>query len=149
MPGIAEGTRKRVQAAADELGYVASLSASRLATGRTGTVSVVVPLLSKWFFAEVIAAAARVLSREGYDVLLTELSTPALRADFFASPNLRGRTDGVLVIALQLAPEELGALQSQGQVVALVGSERPGASSVRVEDRVGGRRDPPPGEPRP
>jgi DNA-binding LacI/PurR family transcriptional regulator len=139
VPGVAEATRKRVQTAADELGYVASLSASRLATGRTGTVAVVVPILSKWFFAEVIAAAGRVLSRAGYDVLLTELSTPELRADFFAAPRLRGRTDGALVIALQLAPEELEALRSQGQVVALVGSERAGTSSVRVEDRIGGR----------
>jgi len=139
VPGIAESTRKRVQDAADELGYVASLSASRLATGRTRTVAVVVPLLSKWFFAEVIAAAGRVLSRAGYDVLLTELSTPELRKAFFAAPRLRGRSDGALVLALQLAPEELAALEAQGQAVALVGSERTGASSVCVEDRDGGR----------
>lgn len=138
VPGIAEATRKRVRAAADELGYVASPSASRLATGCTQTVAVVVPLLSKWFFAEVIAAAGRVLSREGYDVLLTELSTPELRAEFFASPRLHGRSDGALLVALQLTPEELGALEAQGQAVALVGSERAGASSVRVEDRDGG-----------
>lgn len=139
VPGIAEATRKRVQDAANELGYVASPSASRLATGCTRTVTVVVPLLSKWFFAEVIAAAGRVLSREGYDVLLTELSTPELRARFFASHRLHGRSDGALVIALQLTPEELGGLEAQGQAVALVGSERSGASSVRVEDRDGGR----------
>ncbi|MEA5456003.1 LacI family DNA-binding transcriptional regulator [Sinomonas sp. JGH33] len=138
IPGIAESTRKRVQDAAEELGYVASPSASRLATGRTRTIAVVVPLLSKWFFAEVIAAAGRVLSREGYDVLLTELSTPALRAEFFASPRLHGRSDGALVVALQLAPEEFAALEAQGQAVALVGSERTGASSVQVEDRAGG-----------
>lgn len=139
VPGIADATRKRVQQAADELGYVASPSASRLATGCTRTVTVVVPLLTKWFFAEIIAAAGRVLNREGYDVLLTELSTPELRAGFFASPRLHGRSDGVLVIALQLTPEELGALDAQGQAVALVGSERAGASSVRVADRDGGR----------
>ncbi|MDQ4503526.1 LacI family DNA-binding transcriptional regulator [Sinomonas sp. ASV322] len=138
VPGISAVTRKRVQEAADELGYVVSPSASRLATGRTRTIAVVVPLLSKWFFAEVIAAAGRVLSREGYDVLLTELSTPELRAEFFGSPRLHGRSDGALVVALQLTPEELATLGAQGQAVALVGSERAGASSVRVEDRIGG-----------
>ncbi|AMM32933.1 LacI family transcriptional regulator [Sinomonas atrocyanea] len=132
-------TRKRVQKAADELGYAASPSASRLATGRTRTVAVVVPLLSKWFFAEVIAAAGRVLSGEGYDVLLAEVSTPRLRSEFFASPRLHGRSDGALVVALQLTGEELAALESQGQSVALVGSERPGAASVQVQDRDGGR----------
>ncbi|BAS07703.1 HTH-type transcriptional regulator RegA [Arthrobacter sp. Hiyo4] len=86
VPGISAATRKRVQEAAETLGYAISPSASRLATGRTRTVAVVVPLLSKWFFAEVIAAAGRVLSREGYDVLLVELSTPDLRETFFAGP---------------------------------------------------------------
>ncbi|MHC6591516.1 LacI family DNA-binding transcriptional regulator [Arthrobacter sp. C152] len=139
IPGISAATRKRVQEAAAELGYAISPSASRLATGRTRTVAVVVPLLSKWFFAEIIAAAGRVLSREGYDVLLVELSTPELREKFFAGPRLHGRADAALVVALQLSPDELAALQAQGQAVALVGSEQGGASSVRVEDRVGGR----------
>ena len=138
IPGISSATRKRVQEAAKELGYAVSPSASRLATGRTRTVAVVVPLLSKWFFAEVIAAAGRVLSREGYDVLLVELSTPELREKFFAVPRLHGRSDAVLVAALQLTPDELKALEGQGQVMALVGSERDGASSVRVDDRAGG-----------
>jgi LacI family repressor for deo operon, udp, cdd, tsx, nupC, and nupG len=139
VPGIAQETCKRVQAVADELGYAASPSASRLATGRTRTVAVVVPLLSKWFFAEVIAAAGRVLSRAGYDVLLTELSTADLRAEFFGARRLKGRADGALVVALQLTAEELAALEAQGQLVALVGSERSGVSSVRVEDQDGGR----------
>ncbi|MGX5718102.1 LacI family DNA-binding transcriptional regulator [Arthrobacter sp. MAHUQ-56] len=139
VPGISDSTRKRVREAAEELGYAISPSASRLATGRTRTVAVVVPLLSKWFFAEVIAAAGRVLSQAGYDVLLVELSTPELRERFFAGGRLRGRSDAVLVAALQLTPGELTALQGQGQAVALVGSEREGASSVRVEDRAGGR----------
>lgn len=128
-----------MQKAAQELGYVISPSASRLATGRTRTVAVVVPLLSKWFFSEVIAAAGRVFSREGYDVLLVELSSPELREKFFAGPRLHGRSDGVLVVALQLAPDELAALQGQGQAVGLVGSERAGSSSVQVDDRAGGR----------
>ncbi|MEZ2388322.1 LacI family DNA-binding transcriptional regulator [bacterium RCC_150] len=139
VPGISAATRKRVQDAAEEVGYVASPSASRLATGRTRTIAVVVPLLSKWFFAEVIAAAGRVLSGEGYDVLLTELSTPALRSEFFAGRRLQGRCDGVIAVALQVSAEELAALESQGQAIALVGAVRSGASSVRVEDRAGGR----------
>lgn len=139
VPGVSALTRKRVQVAADELGYAISPSASRLATGRTRTVAVVVPLLSKWFFAEVIAAAGRVLAQEGYDVLLVELSTPELRHRFFAGPRLHGRSDAVLVVALQLAADELKALTDQRQAVALVGSERDGTSSVRVEDRAGGR----------
>lgn len=139
VSGISDATRKRVRKAALELGYTASPSASRLATGRTRTVAVVVPLLAKWFFAEVIAAAGRVLNREGYDVLLTELPTAEARAEFFGAPRLHGRTDGAIVVALQIEPAELAALEAQRQAIALVGSEREGASSVQVEDRAGAR----------
>ena len=138
MDGIAATTRKRVQEAATILGYSASPSASRLATGRTRTIAVVVPQLSKWFFAEVIAAAGRVFAREGYDMLLVELSNADLRAAFFAGARLRGRSDGALVLALQLGDAEVEALARQGQAVALVGSEHPEASFVSVEDRAGG-----------
>lgn len=139
VSGVSAATRKRVREAAAELGYVASPSAARLATGRTRTVALVVPVLAKWFFAEIIAAAGQVLSREGYDVLLVELSTPQLRAQFFSAPRLQGRADGVLVAALQLSDDELGCLRSQGLEVSLVGSERAGASAVVVDDRAGGR----------
>lgn len=139
VPGISEETRNRVRSAAEALGYTASPSASRLATGRTRTIAVVVPLLAKWFFAEVIAAAGRVLADEGYDVLLVELATEQLRQEFFTSPRLHGRTDGVIVVALPLTDGELSALRRQGQAVVLVGSEGQGAASIRVEDRDGGR----------
>ena len=43
------------------------------------------------------------------------------------------------MVALQLAPADFAALQTQGLAIALVGSKRAGASSVRVEDKAGGR----------
>ena len=138
MPGLSEETRKRVRDAAAELGYVASPTASRLATGRTRTIAVVVPEMSKWFFAEVIGAAGRVLGSAGYDVLLTALPTPEQRAAFFGQRRLQGRTDGAIVVALQLTPDELGALTDQGQTISLVGSAVDGVSHVHVDDRAGG-----------
>lgn len=102
-------------------------------------MAVVVPQLAKWFFAEVIAAAGRVLADHRYDVLLIELATPQLRREFFAGARLHGRADGAIVVALQLDDDELAALERQGQAIALVGSEREGFPSVRVDDRFGGR----------
>src|SRR4051794_37248725 len=55
LPRVSAATRERVAEAAAELGYVVSPSASRLASGRTGTVGVVVPYVDRWFFGKVIA----------------------------------------------------------------------------------------------
>ena len=48
--GVSAATRERVLAAAEELAYVVSPEASRLAGGRTGRVGLVVPHIDRWFF---------------------------------------------------------------------------------------------------
>lgn len=139
VPGISEETRKRVQRIARELGYVPSIAGSRLATGKTRTVAIVTPSLSKWFFGQVLAAAGSVMREAGYDVLLYELADEATRGRFFDGPALPGRADGVLILALQPTPAELEALTEQGLPLAVLGSEQPGVPCVRVEDRDAGR----------
>ncbi|WP_457950027.1 LacI family DNA-binding transcriptional regulator [Pseudarthrobacter sp. alpha12b] len=139
VPGVSAATRKRVQDAARELGYSASPAASRLATGRTRAVGIVVPVLAKWFFGKVISEAARTLREAGFDVLLFELATVAQRQRFFAGAQLHGRTDGVIITALQPTEDELAWLVSQEQAVALLGAEAPGIGSVSVDNVSAGR----------
>lgn len=139
VPGVSASTRKRVQDAADKLGYSASPAAARLATGRTMTVGIVVPVLAKWFFGKVIGAATQTLREAGFDVLLYELATPGQRERFFGAAHLHGRTDGVIIIALQPRQEELESLASQGQAVALLGAESQGIGSVSVDNVEAGR----------
>lgn len=139
VPGISAATRKRVRQIAQEVGYVPSLAGSRLATGKTGTVAIVTPSLSKWFFGQILAAAGGVLREAGYDVLLYELADAATRGRFFDGPTLQGRADGVLILSLQPTPEELSILSTQGLPVAVLGSEQQGIPGVRVQDRQAGR----------
>src|SRR3954468_3436568 len=66
VAGVARGARRRgkhadaVLAAAAELGYAISPAASSLATGRTGTVGVIVPFVDRWYFARLISGVERV-----------------------------------------------------------------------------------------
>lgn len=139
VPGVSAATRKRVQNAARQLGYSASPAASRLATGRTRAVGIVVPVLAKWFFGKVIGEAAQTLREAGFDVLLFELATLAQRERFFGGAHLHGRTDGVIIMALQPTKDELESLTSQGQAVALLGAEAQGIGSVSVDNVGAGR----------
>ena len=52
--GLSAGTVSRIKEAAEHLGYSVSPAAYRLATGRTGTVAVVMPDRTRWFFAELL-----------------------------------------------------------------------------------------------
>ena len=94
LPAVSEQTRARVAEAAARLGYVASPHASRLAGGRTGAVGVVVPRITRWFFATVVEAAEETLYQAGWDVLLYNLGgheQTRHAADAYARPAQAGR----------------------------------------------------------
>ena len=49
IPSISAETVALVRAAADRLGYVPSVAAAGLSTGRNQAVGVIVPSLTRWF----------------------------------------------------------------------------------------------------
>jgi LacI family repressor for deo operon, udp, cdd, tsx, nupC, and nupG len=139
LPDVAAATRDRVLAAAADLNYVASPFAARLASGRTTTVGLVVPFVNRWFFAEVIATVETELRRGGFDLLLYNLGDEAGRSRFFDVMPMRKRVDGVLIASLVLDDAEFGALTALNRPVGLLGLERDGFLSARIDD-VGAAR---------
>lgn len=103
-------TRKHVQDAAAELGCAASPD-----DGRTSSVAVVAPALSKWFLSQVLGAAGDVFRESGYGALLYELGDRAQRQRFFGSRQMVGRSDGALVLTLDLTADELEGCAPRGK----------------------------------
>ena len=134
LPDVAAATRDRVLAAAQELDYVASPFAARLASGRSSTLGVVVPFVNRWFFAEVLGSVESVLSKAGYDLLLHNLADSEGRAQFFSALPVRKRVDAVLVVSLALTDDEVAALTTLKLPVGVLGVKHPGMFSVRIDD---------------
>ena len=139
LPNVSAQTRERVIAAAAQLDYVASPSASRLASGQTRSVGVVSPYLGRWFFGEVLSGAEEVLRAAGYDVLLFALPDAAARAEFFARMPLRRRVDGVLILTLPLEDGEIAQLGNLGVPLGSVGVPGPRVSMVGIDDMAAAR----------
>ncbi|NIJ20893.1 LacI family transcriptional regulator [Sphingomonas naasensis] len=99
-------TRERIVAAAKELGYVPHAGARSLSLARAHAIGVVLPDLHGEFFSECVRGMDREASRRGYVLLLSnmhddsEQSAAALRT-------MRGRVDGLLVMAPHITPESL------------------------------------------
>jgi LacI family transcriptional regulator, repressor for deo operon, udp, cdd, tsx, nupC, and nupG len=138
QPGVAAATRRRVQQAAGELGYVPSPSAASLASGRTMAIGVVVPHITRWFYSSVVQGAEGVLASAGYDVLLYDLAGRAdARARVLGGRMLEKRVDAALLVTIALEPAEREALRSLGRPIALVGGNS-GFPGVCIDDvRVG------------
>jgi LacI family repressor for deo operon, udp, cdd, tsx, nupC, and nupG len=137
LPNVSAATRQRVLAAARDLDYVVSASASSLASGRTSTVAVVSPYIARWFFGQVIGGAATVLRDAGFDLLLYTVGSSERRARFFSELPLRGRVDAVMVVTIPLEDAEAASLEALRMPVSTVGLAVPGFSSVRIDDVAG------------
>ena len=70
LSNVAPATRERVEAAAAELRFTLSKSASSLASGKTHRILLLVSGgLNNWFNSSVLQGAIEILSPEGYDIV--------------------------------------------------------------------------------
>ena len=138
LPNVAPATRDRVLTAASELDYVADRSASRLATGRTRSVGVVVDRLSRWFTAQVVAGVEPVVAEAGYDLLLLQTERPggADRIAGWSPAAWRKRAEGLLAVALPSTSAALQEIVAEDLPTVAVGGRIAGLSWVGVDDRA-------------
>jgi DNA-binding LacI/PurR family transcriptional regulator len=134
LPNVSEETRARVVEAAAELSYVVSPSASGLASGQTRSIGVVVPFVTRWFFANAVAGACDVLAEAGYDVLLYHLGSADARDRFFDRMPLARRVDAVMTLAVPLTDEHTLGLRALGMPLITVGAQMDGVTCVRIDD---------------
>jgi DNA-binding LacI/PurR family transcriptional regulator len=130
-------TRDRVLRAAAELRYVVSPAASGLVTGRTGTVGVVAPEMTRWYYARVVAGAGQILHDHGLDLLLHSLGDAAGRSLFFDRMPLSRRVDAILFLSIGLTPAEMERLRGLHVPMIFVGAGVSGCWSARIDDVSG------------
>ena len=142
LPTVSESTRLRVLAAAEELRYTASPSASRLAGGRTGTVAVIVPRITRWFFGTVVEGAEEVLHEAGYDLLLYHLGgREQTRQRLLRTTNLQQRVDAVMLVATPMQVTDFSTVAGLALpgVTVSSGTVVPGWPCVRIDDVLAAR----------
>jgi DNA-binding LacI/PurR family transcriptional regulator len=137
---VAPQTRVRVEAAAAEIGYVASPNAAGLVTGHTKNVGVVVPFVNRWFFGEVLDGIEHSLLDRGYDMTLYNLAVDAQGRDrifdFFLA---RKRFDAVIAIGVEPSAVEIDALQKLDMPVVGIGGPVSGLASIAIDDEAAAR----------
>jgi LacI family transcriptional regulator, repressor for deo operon, udp, cdd, tsx, nupC, and nupG len=137
---VSTKARLKVEAAAAELGYVASSSAYTLATGRTRNIGVVVPFVDRWFFSVALESIETVLIEHGYDLTLYNLSGGLNQRDkIFSDFLLRKRVDGVLTVAVKLSDKELENLTKTRKPIMGIGGPITGARTLTIDDFAAGK----------
>jgi DNA-binding LacI/PurR family transcriptional regulator len=142
-PGVAEATRARILAAADELGWTPSASGRSLSTQRALAVGLVVArepelLGADPFFSPFIAGIETVLSRRGHALVLQVPPTVDAELEGYRRLAADRRVDGVFLSDLRVDDPRPKLLTELGLPAVTIGrmpnNELP---SVSLDDRPG------------
>lgn len=132
---VSPRTRERVLRVAEELDYVASPTATSLASGRTQVVGVVAPFLTRWFFATLVSAIEKTLRQHGHHVLLFDLEDDTYDKRLPLSQNmLWKRVDGVITLNLPMTDAELELVDRLGLPLVAIGTPVADRPNVRIDD---------------
>lgn len=135
-PRVAEPTRRRVEAAIERLGYHPSASARALSRGRAQTVEVILPLLARFYYLEVLHGILAATAPTDYCLNVRVLERPADRDRVFAEVDRRGHPDGLLVVRVPPSRELLARLARARVPGVVVDTGYPDLPSVGVDHRA-------------
>jgi DNA-binding LacI/PurR family transcriptional regulator len=138
---VSDETRARVVEAAEALHYVASTSAVSLATGRTQNIGVLMPYVTRWFFAEVLEGIQDALLTRDLDLTLYD-ARPGTegRRRIFEQFLARKRFDGLIVVGLEPDDDELRRLVAMGRPMVNVVGVGDQTSLIEIDDNDAARR---------
>ena len=137
-PRVSEDTRRRVFRVAESLGYEPHASAQSLARQNTKLISAVVPMMTSFFFMEVLRGLQDRLDESDYDLLVYASRTLDRVDGQLLRALQRGRSDGLLLVSIPVTSERARRLAAGRLAVVLVDSFHEGFDSVSVDNRRGG-----------
>lgn len=124
-------TRERIQALAREHGFRPNQMASRLRTGQTGVIGVVIPLghekkqhISDPFFMTMLGHLADHLTERGFDMMLSRV-IPAEGDDWLSRIVDSGMLDGVLMVGQSDQFETIERVAEVYRPLVVWGTSRP------------------------
>ena len=101
-------TFERVVQAAAQLDYIASPTASGLASGRSRLIGIITPFMARWFFTGIMSAIEKTLREHQHHILLMDLerSETSMSRLSLTQGMLFKRVDGLIVIIVEMQDAE-------------------------------------------
>ena len=140
---VSADTRRRVEDAIAELGYVPSRLARGLSAKRTGTLAVIVPDVANPFFTLIVRSAEEVARRAGYRAILCDTRADLTVERDVIEEMLAHRVEGILIAPVSdRSREHLRRLTSFDVPFVLVDRTVPGveADAVLGDSKEGAQR---------
>jgi len=131
LDNVSDETRARVADAAKALGYIPHAGARSLSLARTNAIGVVLPALHGEFFSEIVRGMDQVASARDYFLLLSNMH-PDGKSGAAVLGALRGRVDGILLMAPHVRDQELVEALPPGLPTLLINTRAPSAERAGI-----------------
>ena len=137
---VSARTRDKVMAIADEMGYHPQANAQGLASRKTNTITAVVPVISNYFFMEVLGGIQDKLNSYDYELTIFNISPSKDTFSQVEHVLKRRASEGCLFISIHLQHEEWQQLQRYNIPITLIDEYFEGFDSVSVDNSQGAYR---------
>ncbi len=140
---VAAGTRRRVEQAINELGYVPNALARGLLKGRTRTIGLIVSDIGNPFFTLIARGVEDVARRHGYTVILGNSDESVEKERQYVHAVLSNRIDGLIISPVDSGSRKtLDFLARHGTKFVLIDRQFAGvpADSIMGDSVAGARR---------
>lgn len=134
---VAAATLARIMEAVDRLGFVPKAEAVTRARRGVRRIGVIGPFSSYSSFARRLNGILRRASEARFEVVVYDQESAATSR--LVSLPITGRVDGLIVLSVPFSDDIAQRLAKQRVPTVLVEFQRPGFSSVTIDDRAGGR----------
>lgn len=137
---VSEKTRKRVQAAIDELGFVRNDAARSLAAGKSRTIGLVLTDVGNSLFVDIARGAESAAHEQGHSLLLANSDVDFQRQEGYIDIFDEARVAGIILAPLDAGLEGVDRVRRHGRNIVLVNyaGGRTDCCSVLVDEEHGG-----------
>ncbi|MDD9728071.1 LacI family DNA-binding transcriptional regulator [Roseovarius sp. SK2] len=125
---VKASTRKKIDAAVRQLGYIRNRAAQTIHGIRSGTIGLIVPTVDQAIFAELIQSFSEAVENLGFTILLASHGFDLDREYALTRKMLEHRVDGVALIGIEHAQDTLELLAQQDMPTLLLWSFSPDAA---------------------
>lgn len=137
---VSDKARNKVLAVADEMGYHPQAYAQGLASRKNNTVMIVVPVISNYFFMEVLSGVQDKLSEMNYELSIFNISPNKDIQEQVEHVLKRRWAEGYLFISIHLSETNWSNLRKYKVPITLIDEYYEGFDSVSVDNAQGAYR---------
>lgn len=135
---VSEDTRKRVETAIADLGYIPNRVARSLRSKQTNTLALVLTDITNPFWTTVARGVEDAASEDGFSVILCNTDESDTKQDAYVRLLLQRQVDGFLLVPSESSVHALSLIQKQGVPVVVLDRKVPHDVDTVRSDSVTG-----------